>query len=116
MTQLFSDFFSFKRKAAIELATSVLVDAGFVLDTNQRWKGKTPKGHSVEIEIPPQFPDQLPVIWRLDTSQMQVAHVSPSNKLCLAPESGTLLDTARPTDLLLDAFERADQILGANRS
>lgn len=114
MSQPFSDHFSSHRAAAVEAAAAALCAAGFSSLSERRWKGVSPKGHAIEIELPPPFPDQLPEVFRAGERNGHIAHVERSGKLCIAPSSGTLLDTARPADIVQEAIERADVILGAD--
>lgn len=113
MTGAFSDYFSKRRAAATEAAAVMLRYAGFTPSGERRWKGITLKGNSIEVALPAGFPDELPEVFMAVDAHRHVAHVNRSGKVCIAPESGTLLDTTRPEDIVKDAIALADSILEA---
>jgi hypothetical protein len=92
-----------------------LAAAGFAASGERSWTGTTSRGFPIKVDLPLDFPYQLPKVTRPSTTANgHVAHVERSGKLCLAPESGTLVDASRPADIVQDAIDRADVILGAD--
>jgi CRISPR-associated protein Csd1 len=113
VTGAFSDYFSKRRTAAAAAAAAMLREAGFTSSGERRWRGITPKGNVIEVALSAGFPDELPEVFKVAGADGHVAHVDRLGKVCIAPDSGTLLDTTRPEDIVKDAIERADSILEA---
>ena len=104
MTGAFSDYFSKRRAAATDAAAVMLREAGFAPSGERKWKGITLKGHPIEVSLPQGFPDELPEVFRAPAADGHVAHVDRSGKVCIAPESGTRLDSARAAELTRNPF------------
>lgn len=102
----------------MEKAAAVLVDHGFSQQASGKWVGEIQlpnESVTVEIALPPDFPDKLPEIVLAVPGQTAVrSHVEQSGKICIAPSSGNLLDTDRPAALLTDSIDRASSVLCAS--
>src|SRR5688500_4469640 len=88
---------------------------GFVGDGN-RWTGvlKECAGRALtaSLELPPQFPDELPKIVINPTElAKQSAHVESNGKVCIAPDSGLLIDSDRPEEIVEETLKRARSII-----
>lgn len=99
---------------AIAEAAGVLASAGFAPAGDGTWTGTIDPQleHPVSLRLPGDFPFGLPQI-RVNRRKLprRIPHVEPDGKLCLAPQSGIYLVTGRPGDLVLDAIDRARQII-----
>jgi len=64
------------------------------------------------LSLPAEFPDELPEIF-IERGKLarRIPHVERSGKICLAPETGILLDALAPRQLIRDALGRATRIL-----
>ena len=66
----------------------------------------------VRVSIPSRFPDALLDVYvDLDAIQLRVFNCDRTGKLCLAPQSGVLIDANNPTGIVRDSVERAKGIL-----
>lgn len=112
MTKSLAEELASARDAAFAEAERVLKDLRFARVRERRWSGRTPKGRLVDLELPVAFPDQLPAIYvEAERKRRRTAHVDDVRKVCLASDSGTLIDTSRIHDVLTEALDEADKIL-----
>lgn len=98
-----------------------LINRGFVQTEKHKWRGPLVDGVAVTIELPEDFPHQLP-IFRVDIAQLprRLPHIEPDGKVCIAAQSGLLVNSTRPHDVLRESIDRAttvltDGIAGRNR-
>lgn len=112
----FSQSLAHLRANARAEAEAELHEAGFAKQASGRWKGSVLQGeHDVEVEIPVEFPDALPVVYASSSESTQ-AHVEASRKLCIAPQTGVLVDVDRPRAVVRDALMRSAEILRADEA
>ncbi len=66
----------------------------------------------VQCRLPEAFPDSLPEV-HVDCSRLKrrIPNVEKNGKLCIAPQTGILLDTSNPGGLIREALERARVLL-----
>ena len=104
------------RERARSEAESELRERGFVIGSNGVCEITLNLGSFGDISgravLPPEFPDELPVI-SIDRTTLprRVPHVEKSGKICLAPSTGVLLDATAPRQLIRDSLNRAQNIL-----
>jgi molybdopterin/thiamine biosynthesis adenylyltransferase len=67
---------------------------------------------TLRIVLPADFPARLPAVY-VNPSELprSIAHVDSNGKVCIAPESGILLDTANPSGIVRDAVQRAEKVI-----
>ncbi len=106
------------RQAAHEEAAAALEQAGFELGERDEWHGiLRPPGNlpsvPVRVCLPDNFPDSLPEVFA-DRGNLarRIAHAEASDKICIAPLSGVLLDADRPRALVTEALARATDVIG----
>ena len=113
-----SDALTTERTRAVQEAATALAEHGFSQQTSGKWSGdlELQEGSiAVEVVIPPEFPDKLPEIFLVNPGDTTVrSHIERSGKICIATPSGNLLDTDRPSALLVDSLERAKSVLCAS--
>lgn len=100
--------------AAVELA-----GRGYVQNEHD-WSGQIVVGDhkvSARVALPDDFPDALPHV-RVTRSLLprRIPHVEADGKICLAPESGVLLDSSRPGAIVADSLIRAAASISAGLS
>lgn len=102
----------FGRAAARAEAEQRLAELGFS-KSYSGWRGRVRlEGRlgqiSVRVRLPDGFPDALPEV-SVDPEALssRIAHVEASGKICIAPESGTLVDIDRPGTVIDDAIHLA---------
>lgn len=101
------------RSAAREEAEAALDAAGFKTRGDGVWQGELAMPGSsstipARVSLPDHFPDVLPKLFiqRADLSR-RIAHLEQSGKLCVAPDTGLLLDANRPQALVQYVLDRA---------
>lgn len=105
--------FDAQRKSAREAAYGELCAAGFVRAENGTWAGKICVNESeyrILIALPKRFPFELPKI-RMDDHHKARAHIGRDGTLCLFAESGVLVDSTRPRQVVRDVIKRAEVVL-----
>jgi len=106
------------RENARARAGTALEAYGFKAE-GSRWIGNVhlSDGTSVRVYIalPASFPDALPEVFLQSKPCDHIAHIERSGKVCIARESGTLIDAFRPEDIVTEALSMARTIL-QNRS
>lgn len=112
---MMADPFSNIRDEARTRATQTLRERGFMCDSDGNFSGALTKGDqsvAVHLSFPPKFPDE-PLIVTVDdpTAISRRAHIEQNGKLCLFPNTGLLIDTTRPKQIILDSLERASDVL-----
>lgn len=66
----------------------------------------------VKINLPESFPDVLPDVFiERKTLKKRIPHLEKSGKLCLAPNTGVLIDALNPRGIIRDALERARRLV-----
>lgn len=118
MNGIYSRGVKASRDSAREQAGKTLEDKGFTLK-DEAWTGplrlKDGSTKIVKVLLPKRFPDALPEIY-LDPipSGLEIAHIDIRGKVCIAPESGVLLDAERPDTIVAQALQMAVAILEMN--
>jgi len=102
-------------ESACEAAEAVLIPLGFKKEKNDEFRG-TLKVSGIEIPLrvvlPESFPWVLPHLFvKREELPKRVPHVEANGKVCLLPNTGILIDSSRPADVLRDALERAHSVL-----
>lgn len=114
MTDTFASRIQPARDAAIAAATAILEIRGFT-PQNDGWVGglKLEDGSTwtLKVVLPTDFPDRLPEVYVLSKFTGPIAHIEKTGKICIAPEDGILIDAERPADVLVQALERASDVL-----
>lgn len=65
-----------------------------------------------EVSLPEDFPFALPSVFiNRKTLKARIPHVERNGKLCVAPNTGILIDAAKPESIIRETLERARQIL-----
>ena len=109
----FSEWVGSGRTRAAEIAESRLIERGFVR-REDGWLGSVVVEDGsvpVRLVLPTRFPDSLPEIYLASQSEKRCrAHVERNGKICLAPESGTLIDVDRPADVVDAALSLAASV------
>lgn len=105
----------FRARAAAEAAEE-LKAAGFVRSESGDWLGEldvTPFGRrQLQVSLPPDFPFRLPLAFVEEGQLAQpIPHVEAHGKVCLAPETGILLDTSNPRGIIAESLSRARTVL-----
>ena len=116
MSQRLSERYLGLRKEAVVRAAQELERCGFTREGDRLWAGPISisgrPALRIRVELPLQFPDTLPSIFLNEASDSSVrAHVGSDGKVCIAPDTGVLLDTDRPERIVLDGLDRAKQVL-----
>lgn len=106
------------RAAARQEAEAALDEAGFKIGQDGVWQGMllVPGFSSripARVSLPEAFPDALPLLFieRSDLSR-RIAHLDSTGKICVAPETGLLLDANRPRSLVKYVLDRASVEIG----
>jgi molybdopterin-synthase adenylyltransferase len=104
------------REQARSEAENELIERGCILNADGLWEfsinldayGKMP----AKAALPARFPDELPEIF-IERPKLirRIPHVERTGKICLAPNTGILLDATAPRQLIRDALNRAQRIL-----
>lgn len=108
------------RQVALTDAELALRELGFRERRPRVWAGTLPRAEGqfcrVRITLPEAFPDVVPEIHLEDVLKQRFAHVDQSEKVCIAPETGILLDASRPAALIRDAIERARRVVSLSEA
>ena len=111
------------REAGYASATQVLSSLSFKECKKRMWCGplidKSGVQHEVKLDFPPEFPDKLPIVKLVfKKPQELVAHVDRFGTVCIAADSGLLIDATRPEAVVREVLGRARDVLslqGAER-
>lgn len=116
MSPSFADELHRIRRDAANEAEAVLASRGFERQADGSWHGalvgKAGDIAYVSVKLPPRFPDVLPDVFAGPPAiERKLAHVQAGGKMCLAPNTGVLLDATRPGDIVQEALDRAEAVL-----
>jgi molybdopterin/thiamine biosynthesis adenylyltransferase len=102
--------------ASASTAEAELKARGFGRADDGVWSGTLDCGEHgavlATVQLPEDFPGVIPEIF-VERSALarRVPHVEKSGKVCIAPTTGVLIDTANPRGVMREAFERAQHVL-----
>lgn len=104
------------RQEALRRAGDELRRGAFASPDGTRWTGQIDRegktGIRVRVELPPEFPDTLPKIFVDQPLEIvRRPHIGKDHKICIAPDTGLLLDTEHPERLVEESIERAQNVL-----
>lgn len=109
----FTQALSALRGSARAAAAQWLVQNGFASADANEWIGTlqvpaAPLPILCRVRLPLEFPDCLPEIFVSPADfTRRIAHIGNDGKICIAPESGTMIDGDRPERVMKDAIARA---------
>lgn len=89
---------------------------GFERGDDEAWSGALRCGDHgavpAKVRLPEDFPGVIPeIIVERSALARRVPHVEKSGKVCVAPATGVLIDTANPRGVIAEALERARDVL-----
>lgn len=102
--------------AAAAEALAELAEHGFVPGENGAWSGHLRPDNAgtvaATVTLPPEFPHAMPIV-RVTAGSLPrtIPHVEAGGKMCLAPESGVLLDTDNPRGIIRESLARASRVV-----
>jgi len=112
-----SDSLKGVRDIAAQEAKNALIQHGFIEKRPGEWHGLlklTTDSIAVRLIIPLEYPDKLPEVFLINPENIAIrSHIERTGKICIAPSTGTLLDTARPGDLISDTLRLAMKVLNS---
>jgi hypothetical protein len=103
------------RQASFQSVRDALLARDFTEEGGRSFTGHLTIGggtYPITVEIPEAFPDALPAVFvsRGDLPR-RIPHHEANGKVCIAPSTGTLLDSKRPVALLDWALNAAADVL-----
>jgi molybdopterin/thiamine biosynthesis adenylyltransferase len=89
---------------------------GFERGDDGAWSGALDCGEhgavAATVRLPENFPGVIPeIIVARSALARRVPHVAKSGRVCVAPETGVLIDAANPRGVMAEALERARDVL-----
>ena len=105
-------------RTAHNSACQELTAMGFKGGPNLNWIGELDCGEhgliEVRVDLPPGFPSELPRIY-IDRKSLphRIPHVEKSGKVCIAPDSGILIDISRPDVILHESLAKAAETISS---
>jgi hypothetical protein len=102
--------------AAAAEAAAELAEHGYVQGGDGAWSGHLRPAHArpirATVALPPEFPHAMPVV-RVSAGDLPrpIPHMEANGKLCLAPESGVLLDASNPRGIVRESLVRACRVV-----
>jgi molybdopterin-synthase adenylyltransferase len=97
--------------SAAQIAAEQFASAGFSRIDERSWIGSL-AGRTCQVTLPKNFPFVLPVV-RLEALRADglMAHIDASGVICIAPETGIILDSTNPGGLVTETLERARGVI-----
>ena len=103
------------QEEAFEQAAIELLKVGLKRADAREWVGTVRVDRcelSIRVCLPEQFPYVVPEVYvEREALSRRIPHVERNGKLCLLPNTGILIDSQRPRDLVKETWERARKLL-----
>ena len=104
-------------EAVKDEAFNELKKRGFIFDASENdFQGEiNGNGYGyfpIKVKIPENFPNAVPQVFvERKSLGKRIPHVEENGKLCIVPNTGILLDSNKPKELIIESIERASKLI-----